>query len=63
MTEWVRVKDPDTGHEITISTEQARAFNARVIESKDAAGPDGLPLPPKYYRTVDEAAAVSKKGA
>ena len=64
MTEWVRVKDPDTGHEITISTEQARAFNARVIESKDAAGTDGLPLPPKYHRTVDEAAAVSnKKGA
>lgn len=63
MTEWVRVKDPDTGHEITISTEQARAFNARVIESKDAAGPDGMPLPPKYHRTVDEAASVSKKGA
>ena len=63
MTEWVRVKDPDTGHEITISTEQARAFNARVIESKDAAGPDGLPLQPKYHRTVDEAAAVSKRGA
>ena len=60
----MQVKDPDTGHEITISTEQARAFNARVIESKDAAGPDGLPLPPKYHRTVDEAAAVSnKKGA
>ena len=63
MTEWVRVKDPDTGHEMSISTEQARAFGARVIESKDAAGPDGLPLPPKYHRTVDEAAAVSKKGA
>ena len=62
MTEWVRVKDPDTGHEMTISSEQARAFGARVIESKDAAGPDGLPLPPKYHRTVDEAAAVSKKG-
>ena len=57
----MQVKDPDTGHEITISTEQARAFNARVIESKDAAGPDGLPLPPKYHRTVDEAAAVSNK--
>ena len=64
MTEWVRVKDPDTGHEITISTEQARAFNARGIGSKGGAGPDGLPLPPKYHRTVDEAAAVSnKKGA
>lgn len=64
MTEWVRVKDPDTGHEITISTEQARAFNAWVIEYKDATGPDGMPLPPKYHRTVDEAAAVSnKKGA
>ena len=63
MTEWVRVKDPDSGHEITLSTEQARAFGARIIESKDAAGPDGLPLPPKYHRTVDEAAAVSKKGA
>ena len=61
MTEWVRVKDPDTGHEITISTEQARAFNARVIESKDAAGPDGLPLPPKYHTTIDAAAA--RKGA
>ena len=46
MTEWVRVKDPDTGHEMSISSEQARAFGARVIESKDAAGPDGLPLPP-----------------
>ena len=61
MTEWVRVNDPDPGHEITISTEPARAFTARVVESKDAAGPDGLPLPPKYHRTVDEAAAVSNK--
>ena len=61
MTEWVRDKDPDTGHEITITSEQARAINARVIESKDAAGPDGMPLPPKYHRTVDEAAAVSNK--
>ena len=64
MTEWVRVKDPDTGHEISMSTDQARAFGARPIESKDATGPDGMPLPPKYHRTVDEAATVSnKKGA
>lgn len=62
MPEWVRVKDPDTGHEITMSAEQANAFNAKALD-KDAVGADGQPLAPKYHRTVNEAAQANKKGA
>lgn len=59
--EWVRVKDPDTGHEITMSVEQARLVDAKPVD-KPAVGPDGNPLPPKPSVSVSDAAAA-KKGA
>lgn len=62
MPEWVRVKDPATGHEITISAEQAQAFGASPI-NKPATAPSGDPLEPKYHRSIDEAAALGRKGA
>lgn len=61
MPEWVRVKDPDTGHEITMSADQANAVGARPVDKKVATSADGAPLPPKYFTTVDAAAA--RKGA
>lgn len=62
MPEWVRVKDPDTGHEITMSTEQANAVGASPVDTKNATTASGDPRPPKYHTTVAEAAA-SRKGA
>ena len=62
MPEWVRVKDPDTGHEITMSAEQANAVGASPSSTKDAVSASGAPRPPKYQTTVNEAAA-SRKGA
>lgn len=65
--EWVRVKDPDTGHEITISAAQAQAVGARELSSRDALTAFGEPIPVKYRTSVDEAAAkkaaASEKGA
>lgn len=61
MPEWVRVKDPDTGHEITMSADQANSVGARPVEKKDATSASGLPLPPRYHTTIDAAAA--RKGA
>lgn len=62
MPEWVRIKDPDTGHEISVSAEQAALAGAKPLDKKDAQTPFGGPAPVKYHTTVDEAAA-SKKGA
>lgn len=62
MPNWVRVKDPATGHEFTATAEQADAAGVRPL-SKEAASPFGAPLEPKYHTTVDEAAAAKNKGA
>ena len=62
MPNWVRVKDPATGHEITVTAEQADAAGVRPL-AKDAASPFGAPLEPKYHTTVDEAATKNEKGA
>lgn len=62
MPEWVRVKDPDTGHEVSITAAQADAVGAKPLD-KPALSPFGAPLPPKTKTTVDEAAAAAKKGA
>lgn len=61
MPEWVRVKDPDTGHYVSMSVEQANLVGAKPIADADAVSAFGAPLPPKFKTTVDEAAA--KKGA
>lgn len=61
MPEYVRVKDPSTGHEHTVTTLQAEAFGCQVI-NKPAVDDWGNPLPAKPSVTVAEAAAA-KKGA
>ena len=64
MVEFVRVKDPDTGHEVTMSVEQATLVDAKPLEKKNATTADGSPLEPKYHTTVDAAAsAAASKGA
>lgn len=56
MNDFVRVKDPDTGHEISVSAEQADLVGVRPL-SKAAVDAQGKPLPVKTSVTVDEAAA------
>ena len=63
MADWVRVKDPATGHEITMTEEQAKLVGATALDKKDALTPHGDPRAVTYKRTVDEAANAAKKGA
>lgn len=56
MQEYVRVRDTETGHEISITAERAEALGLTPLK-KDAVDPTGTPLPPKYKTTVDQAAA------
>lgn len=48
MTDYVRIKDPGTGAEITYDTAKVEALGLQdhVID-KDPLGPDGLPAPTK----------------
>jgi hypothetical protein len=46
-TEFVRVKDPDTGHEVTVPRRFAEANNLDVLKDKDAVDSNGRPLPGK----------------
>lgn len=62
MPEWVRVKDPATGHEITVTAEQAALAGVQPLK-KEAVTPHGEPRQVTYSRTVDEAAAAARKGA
>ena len=62
MPEWVRVKDPVTGHEFSVSAEQANAVGAKPI-NKEATDGTGNPRPVLLHRTIEEAAAAGWKGA
>lgn len=59
MPEYVRVKQAETGHEISIAAERVESLGAAVtvLKDKDAVDTAGVPLPPKYKTTVDQAAA------
>lgn len=62
MTEFVRVKDKETGHHLSIPRDRFDADSAPYEELKSAATfADGTPRPPKYKTTVTEAAG-SKSG-
>lgn len=62
MTKWVRVKDPVTGHEISVSEEQANIVSVKPLP-KPATAAHGGPRPVTYQRTLVEAAAAAKVGA
>lgn len=58
MPEYVRVRDKDTGHHLTILRSQlARRSDAYVELKQDATYSDGTPLPPKHKTTVSTEAA------
>lgn len=48
MSEYVRVKDPDTGHEYTTGAQHAKNAGLTVT-SKDPVDRFGRPLPAKYH--------------
>lgn len=47
MSEYLRIRDPDTGHHLTVTREQFEAFGG-VILNRPALDSVGNPLPPKY---------------
>ena len=47
MIEYVRVKDPISGHEYTTSSADAKNSGLTVLEKKDAVDQIGRPLPAK----------------
>lgn len=48
MPEWVRVKDPVSRHEFTITRDHADSAGLKPID-KPAADTYGNPLPPKHH--------------
>lgn len=62
MPEMVRVKQKETGHELTVDAEWVEQYSEgyQVLESKDAVDAAGDPLPPKYKTTVSNEAAKKK---
>lgn len=60
MSEFVRVRDKDTGHHYTVSRERFDQNPDLWQELKQPAlGNDGLPRPPKYRVDLGESAAAS----
>lgn len=55
MPEYVRVKDKQTGHEMSLPVGTFDEADAEVLK-KPATDPGGEPLPVKYKTTVDQAA-------
>ena len=47
MTEFVRAKDPETGHEVTVTRQFAEGYNFEVLADKKAVDDNGRPLPSK----------------
>lgn len=63
MSDYVRVKQADTGHEMTLPVEHVEAADSGsyTVLDKPAVDEGGSPLPPKFKTTVAKAAA-SKSG-
>jgi len=60
MREFVRVKDPDTGHEYTTTTKRAERAGLRVLD-KDAVDAFGAPLAAKHNITPRKATKADEK--
>lgn len=65
MPEMVRVKQKETGHELTVDAEWAEQFSEgyEVLADKEAVDAAGDPLPPKYKTTVSDEAAKKRAAA
>lgn len=59
MPEYLRVKQADTGHELSLPREHVEAVgdDAYTVLDKPAVDEGGVPLPAKYKTTVAKAAA------
>ena len=56
--EYVRVRQNDTGHHISIPRSQFNLDKSGLTELKqDATFADGTPIPPKHHTTVETSAA------
>lgn len=61
MTEFLRVKQNDTGHELTVSRtvfDAAPKDGYTVLGDKPATDAGSNPLPPKFKTSVDKSAAA-----
>jgi hypothetical protein len=54
-TQFVRVKDPATGHEVTVTKAYAEGYKLPVLD-KDATDSNGRPLPGKPNVELPKAA-------
>lgn len=60
-TNWVRVRQPETGHHITISRAVFEASEGLTALKQTAVDANGDPLPPKYH--VDNKASARSNTA
>ena len=61
MPEFVRVRDKETGHHVSITRDQFdREADAWQELKQDATDAGGDPLPPKYKTTVADSATVKQ---
>jgi hypothetical protein len=64
MTDFVRVKDNETGHHYTVTRERYDSDPSLWTELKQAAtNPADEPLPPKYKTTISTETADKKAGS
>ena len=61
MTEFVRAKDPETGHEVTVTRQFAEGYNFDVLTDKAAVDGMGRPLPSKPKVNLEPAAKTTNK--
>lgn len=63
MTEYVRVRDKEQGHHLSIPRDRFDAAAELYVELESAATyADGTPRPPKYKTSVDQAAGNKSGG-
>ena len=60
MPDYVRVRQPETGHEVSMVASKAEVAGLTPLD-KPATKSDGTPLPPKYHKSLSS--LPSKKPA
>lgn len=61
---WVRVKDNDTGHELSVSEREAESGgNYTILKGKDAVDAGGTPLAPVHNPDVGKKTAAKSDKA
>jgi hypothetical protein len=61
MSEFIRVRQIETGHELSVPKSHADATDGYEVLDKPATDSAGDPLPPKYRTTVAEAASATRR--